>query len=239
MKKLHKLAIILKTRDYRQAFIRHGVAAGVEHDPLFASFKEGLKTIVDIGANRGQFALAARHHVPGARLLSFEPLQEPAEEFRIVFRNDPQVELHQVAIGPQQGSQVMHVSKADDSSSLLPISDLQIHYYPGTGERETRTVEVMQLEAVVKPGAIEQGALLKIDVQGYELEALKGCRSLLDSFNYVYVECSYVSLYTGQALAGEVTEYLNQAGFNLKEVYNLARDKAGNPIQGDFFFSRE
>ena len=239
MKKLHKLTLIFRTRAFRQAFIRHGVAAGVEHDSLFASLKAELKTIVDIGANRGQFALAARHYAPGARILSFEPLQEPAAVFRNVFRRDPLVELHQVAIGPQHGSQLMHVSIADDSSSLLPISDLQTRYYPGTGERETRTVEVMPLEAVLQPGVIGHGALLKIDVQGYELEALKGCCSLLDSFDYVYVECSYVALYTSQALVGEVTEYLNQAGFSMTNVYNFARDRAGNPIQGDFLFRRK
>lgn len=239
MKKLHKLLRILWKRDYRRALLRYGVAAGVENTQLLASIGAGLRTIVDVGANRGQFTLAARHHAPGARVIAFEPLQEPAQIFRAMFAHDQQVELHQFAIGPQPGEGLMHISKADDSSSLLPITDLQPRYFPGTAERSTRAVEVRTLDSVLQPEAVSRPALLKLDVQGYELEALRGSSALLDAFDYVYVECSYVALYSGQALAGEVTEYLKQAGFNLSYVYNLARDRSGNPIQGDFFFSRK
>ena len=238
MKKLHKILRILGTRDYRRALLRYGVAAGVENTQLLASIGAGLRTIVDVGANRGQFTLAARYHAPGASVIAFEPLQEPAQVFRAMFAHDQQVELHQFAIGPLPGEGLMHISKADDSSSLLPITDLQTRYFPGTAERSTRTVEVRTLDSVLQPEAISQPALLKLDVQGYELEALRGCSALLDAFDFVYVECSYVVLYSGQALAREVETYLTSAGFFLEEVFNPYYANSPQPIQADFFFRR-
>ena len=95
------------------------VLAGTEHRHVF---KTNLETVVDIGANRGQFALAVRRWAPKARIVSFEPLNDAANTFRNVFKKDSGVILHQAAIGPQAGEATIHVTAADDSSSLLPIS---------------------------------------------------------------------------------------------------------------------
>jgi hypothetical protein len=110
--------------------------------------------------------------------------------------------------------------------------------FPGTGEIAQQTVSVGPLDAFVSVSDVQPPALLKIDVQGYELEALKGCETMLDRFAHVYVECSFVELYAGQASASEVADYLHRRGFVLKGVYNLTYDGAGLAIQGDFLFSR-
>jgi len=62
---------------------------------------------------------------------------------------------------------------------------------------------------------IRDPALLKLDVQGFELSALQGCGRLLERFRYVYVEASFIELYVGQALATEVIGFLFSRGFNL------------------------
>jgi hypothetical protein len=130
----------------------------------------------------------------------------------------------------------IHVSRADDSSSLLPISDLQTGLFPGTAEKETRAVTVKPLDRILETKDVLAPALLKIDVQGYEREVLEGCASLLPCFSYVYVECSFLELYTGQALAHDVVDLLSGNGFALEGVYNLTYDKAGLAVQGDFLF---
>ena len=116
MIKGRKLAAILKLPYYRKKLLRHRVAAGVEH----ARVLSGLDccTVVDIGANRGQFALVARQCQPDARVISFEPLPAAASKFRAVFANDDRVTLHEVAIGPVPRDATIHVSQRDDSSSL-------------------------------------------------------------------------------------------------------------------------
>jgi len=191
---------------------------------------------VDIGANCGQFALISRKCFPTAMIDSFEPLAEPADRFEKVFSGDANVHMHRLALGASEGETTIHVSQADDSSSLLPIGRVQTDLFPGTGEREERIIRVAPLDAILSGQDIQKPALLKLDVQGFELEALQGCESLLDKFDYIYCECSFVELYEGQAMAHEVIDYLSRHGFALSGVYNITYDNKGLAIQADFLF---
>ena len=237
--KISKLFKIFQKYYYFKALAQFGVAAGVEHAKMLEHLKsDDFQTVVDVGANRGQFALVARKHFPNAKIVSFEPLKEPAALFRRIFSSDPLVVLHEMAIGPEEKEMAIHVSRADDSSSLLPITVLQNSLFPGTDEKEIRLVQVKPLEAVLSAKDIKSPALLKMDVQGFERDALEGCKSLLASFCYVYVECSFVELYAGQSLAHGVISFLSEFGFALGGVYNLGYDKEGTAIQGDFLFKK-
>jgi len=208
----------------------------VEHERVLSGLD--CRTVVDIGANRGQFALVARRRLPQARILSFEPLPAAAATFRAVFAGDDRVTLHEVAIGPAPGNATIHISRRDDSSSLLPITSAQVALFPGTAEVATDIVRVAPLREFIPAAKIEAPALLKVDVQGYELQALRGCEDLLSRFAYVYVECSFVELYASQALAGEVIAWLRERGFRLRGVHNMDYDRDGRAIQADFLFAR-
>lgn len=230
-----KLAAILKSPYYRSKMFRHRVAAGVEHGRVLSGFE--CSTIVDIGANRGQFALVARKCQPDARVISFEPLPAAAAKFRAVFAGDDRVTLHEVAIGPGPGNVTIHVSKRDDSSSLLPITSTQVALFPGTEEVATATVRVAPLREFIPASDIKPPALLKLDVQGFELEALRGSEDLLDRFAYVYVECSFVELYTDQPMADEVIAWMRERDFKLDGKHNTVHDRDGRAIQADFLFA--
>ena len=206
--------------------------AGVEHKAIL---NRPLSTVIDIGANRGQFALAARA-ISGAKVFSFEPLPEVALLFQKVFSDDLSVKLHGAAIGEKAEKKLIHLSARDDSSSLLEIGEAQSNFFPGTHEIGTLEVEVGPLDKYLTKEDIVRPAMLKLDVQGFELQALAGCRSLIDSFDYVYCECSFVELYKSQKLAGEVINYLNALGFGLTGVYNPSYDRDGNCIQADLLF---
>jgi FkbM family methyltransferase len=219
-----------------RAFLLHGVAASTESASGIAGLE--VVTAVDVGANRGQFSLLLRHCFPGARIIAFEPLPDPASRFRELFEGDSKVHIHQCAIGPNLGEATMHVSLRDDSSSLLPITESQTRLFPGTGERGTVTVDVGPLDSSVDASEIVEPALLKVDVQGFELEALKGCEGLLRCFRYVLVECSHVELYAGQAIAADVISWLERRGYVLSGVFNVSKDREGSEIQGDFLFER-
>ena len=146
--------------------------------------------------------------------------------------------LQYVAIGSDAGETNIHVAVADDSSSLLPISAIQESLFPGTGEIRTETIKMGRLADFVSVGDINIPAMLKLDVQGFELEALRGCEDLLECFAYVYAECSFVELYTGQPLADEVILWLRERNFHLRGVYKVFYDNKGQAIQGDFLFKR-
>ncbi|HEC96597.1 MAG TPA: FkbM family methyltransferase [Nitrospirae bacterium] len=233
--KLLKLYNILREPLFARALLK-GTAAGTEHRRFLQNLNCGH--VVDIGANCGQFAVISRRCFPNARIDSFEPLSEPAARFERVFAADANTHLHRCAIGSEKTTMTIHVSERDDSSSLLPIGQNQTDLFPHTGEREVRETPVLPLHEVIDAEEICSPALLKIDVQGFELEVLKGCRSMLDHFSYIYIECSFIELYKGQALAYEVIDFLHKHGFFLSNVYHMSYDHEGRAIQADFVFER-
>lgn len=220
---------------FLSALIVHRVAAASEHRCVITS---DLATIVDIGANRGQFSLAVRRWAPDAKVFAFEPLADPSARFRELFRKDSKVCFNQSAIGPTEGETAIHVSANDDSSSLLPITDTQTSLFPGTEEVCTETVEINRLNKFLSTDDIIPPSMLKIDVQGFELPALVACEDLLYCFSYIYVECSFLELYEGQTLAGDIIAWLTDRHFIFKGIYNTLYDSKGMPIQGDFLFRR-
>ncbi len=233
---LTKILRVIWIREYRCALLRARVFASTEHDRILAGLQ--LNTVVDIGANRGQFALCIRRLYPQAQIFSFEPLSKPTHAWMRNFRGDTRAQLFKKAIALQSGSATMHVSRWDVSSSLLPFAQAQHDNFPLTEEASREVVETTTLETCVEERLIQGQALLKLDVQGFELSALQGCGRLLERFRYVYVEASFIELYVGQALATEVIEFLFSRGFKLVCVANLSYGASVRPIQADFLFSK-
>jgi FkbM family methyltransferase len=217
--------------------LRKGSAAGVEHRQVLQNLE--CDFVADVGANRGQFALIARKLFPQAKIHSFEPLEEPGQIFKKVFHDDPNVTFHPCAIGPEKSVSTIHVTRDDDSSSLLPIAEAQSSMFSGAVEKETRQVTVLPLSQALEGASLPPASLLKIDVQGYELEVLKGCEDILRKFSHLYIECSFVELYEGQALAHQVIAWLAQRNFILTSVHNLYYAGNGLALQGDFLFARQ
>lgn len=237
IRRIKKLSVILGSGHLPWIrALRHGVPASVEHRSLLDTLN--CRTVVDVGANRGQFALAVRRRWPTARIISFEPLGAPAATFRKVFGGDRDVTLHEAAVGPIAEVATMHLSRRDDSSSLLAITELQDTIFPGTEEVGTAQVRVAPLASFIGDDELQGPVLLKIDVQGFEFEVLRGCEPLLGAFDRIYCECSFVELYEGQRMAADVIGWLAERRFPLAGVFNVAYDRSGHAVQADFLFVR-
>ncbi len=233
-RKFRKLLKLMAVGRWRRAVLTHGVAATIEHHALLRARK--FDTIVDVGANRGQFSLAARHWQSDARIFAFEPLASAADVYAGVFSADAGVTLFRSAVSSVRGVAQMHVSKREDSSSLLPISELQTTHYQGTDAKGSIEVAAAPLVDFLSPDQVRGAALLKIDVQGFELEVLKSSIDLLGKFAAVYVEVSFLPLYSGQALAHQVIDFLREQGFAVAGVANLSLDSEGTALQVDMLF---
>lgn len=219
---------------FRRALFQ-GVSPSHEHRAMLKSLGK-LNTIVDVGANVGQFALLASRVQPAAIIHSFEPLSDAAKKFLAVIGENPQVRLHRCALGVDDSVLNIHVTSQADSSSLLSPK-LQADYFPGTHLVRTEEVVVHPLHAVVSREEIRSPALLKIDVQGFEAQVLEGCGAVLSSFDWVFVELSFVELYSGQTLAPEIIDWLHARNFELFSVYTDPNSyKNGLMVQGDFLF---
>lgn len=230
-----KALALFPNRRFRRA-LNHGVAAAIEHRHLTSL---AARTVIDVGANRGQFALLAAESFPEARILAFEPLSEAARGFARVLGGEPRIELHRVALGRREGRMPLNVTARDDCSSLLGITPAQLELAPGSQVVRTEWVEVAPLTRFLHQTEIVRPALLKIDVQGYEGEVLEGARPLLPHFDAVYVEASFRELYAGQTLVGRIFKLLQGEGFRLNQLCNLVCDHRSEPIQADFDFRRK
>jgi FkbM family methyltransferase len=230
--KADKLCRLLADRDYRSALLGTRVAAAVEHDRVV--FPRSYATIIDVGANRGQFALFARRRFPDSALLCFEPGPTAFTTLRAVA--GPEARCVRCALGSEHGLAALHVARADDSSSILAPTALQTTTFAKTVIARDIEIEVKTLDSFI--GAITTPYLLKVDVQGYELEVLRGGTRLLEDDGDLLLECSFKELYAAQPLADEVVAFLRPLGYHLRGVYSVSHGADGAPLQGDFFFTR-
>jgi Methyltransferase FkbM domain len=65
--------------------------------------------------------------------------------------------------------------------------------------------------------------LLKLDIQGFELEALRGARAVLERTNVIHCEVEFTDIYAGQPLFSEVELHLRERGFELIDIIHQAR----------------
>ena len=231
---LRKLLFSLSHPSCWQA-LAHRVAPTIEHRELVRSLDIDL--LIDVGANRGQFSLITRLEHPTLPIHAFEPLPSEAAIYRKVFSRSGMVTLHEIALGDKTGKANIHLSRRADSSSLLPIGQLQTNHFPSTEEVGTLEINVGVLDELQEVWRRSQKALLKLDVQGFELNVLKGAQQALKHCAYVYAECSEVPLYTGQALYPEVLAFLSAREFSpVRRVNEQFVD--GKLVQADYLFHR-
>lgn len=239
LRRFFKLCKILLANNkyWNKALLKYKVAPAIEHKKFISNLK--IDTIIDVGANRGQFALLVKKTHPHAKIYSFEPLKSAYCVYKSIFINDPSITIFNCALSYKSGQQIFHVSQQEDSSSLLPISKKQNDIFPGTAEKETQIIETKKLSDCVFRNQLGDHCLLKIDVQGSELEVLRGSIELIPDIEFVYVECSFIQLYKDQPLANEVIKYLQERNFTLTGIYNTHYDNEGCAVQSDFLFTQK
>jgi FkbM family methyltransferase len=212
------------------------VAPSVEHRDVLASLS--IDCLIDAGANRGQFSLMTRLEHPTIPIHGFEPLPSEGKVYQQVFAGDSKVTLHAMALGETAGTADIHLSRRADSSSLLPIGKMQSKIFARTEEIGTLKVPVARLDDLRDVWGPARNALLKLDVQGFELSVLKGAKRALKHCAFVYAECSEVPLYTGQALFPEVESFLAREGF-LPIRRTNEQIIGGQLIQADHLFQKK
>lgn len=234
LRRVRKATLLLQSPAWRRAALR-GVAAAVEHRRV--PFGLDLATVVDVGAHHGQFALLARELYPDADVICVEPLAQAQERLWTIHGRDNKVRIMPFAAGETHRRDTLHVSNKTDSSSLRPILGPYVAAFPGTEESREVEVDVRPLDALVQ-GPVRRPALLKIDVQGGELDVLRGATALLAQIDVAFVECSFVEFYGGQALADQVIAVLATRGLRLVGVYSVVRDAGERCLQADMLFRR-
>jgi len=232
LRKVRKLARISRVPLYRRG-LRLGVAATIEHES--ARLGTDYRTVIDVGAHHGQFALFAAKSFPRARIYCIEPYEPSRRRLARLSELVSRITVFPFAATRRAGPIPFHVSRMTDSSSVLPILTSYTAAFPGTEEVSEEVVQGLPLDEILRDVEIPGPVLLKIDVQGSETDVLAGAAQTLAAVEAIYVECSFVEFYEGQALAGEVISCLNER-FALAGVFGIVRDRSGRCLQADLLF---
>lgn len=179
----------------------------------------GLKDplIVDGGANKGDVTALLLHHFARPRIHAFEPIPYLAERLVQRFRRHPSVTVHQCALGEREARLDLHITNNIVSSSIFRPSATNIGVHgAAVAIDHSVPVSVVALDERLS----DQVDIIKLDLQGYELCALKGALRQLAGARAVLVEVEFLSMYDGQSDFTGIHEYLVAKGYRLLNLYD-------------------
>jgi FkbM family methyltransferase len=187
--------------------------------------------IIDAGANVGQTTERYLRVFPRARIHAFEPNPPIFAKLRKAHGRKRNVVLNQLALGAKEEMADLLVGNHPGTSSLLPKNEL---LSPAWRFNSSVPVDVTTLDDYTRTRAINRINILKMDLQGYELEALHGGARLLShrKIDIVFLEVMYKPLYLGAPKASELHAFLIQAGFRLHSRYEQGK----SPTFGDWLY---
>jgi FkbM family methyltransferase len=174
----------------------------------------GIDTVLDVGANVGQYGSALRARGYRGRIVSFEPNPEDYRLLAERAERDRSWEAAGVGLGAEDGFAELNVSGFSVFSSMLKTTEFVETVDRRSRAERTVRVPVTTVDAVwaerVRPGA---RVLLKIDTQGYERAVLAGAPRALEQVVGVQIELSLRGLYAGQPAIDEILGLLRERDF--------------------------
>jgi len=187
-----------------------------------------INTVIDIGANTGQFARLIHHLVPQSDIYSFEPLASCFEELQREMGRVKQFRALKYALGEEDGEVDMHRSEFSPSSSLLTMKQLHAKLFPYTAKTWVERVPMRTLDGVATDLQFRDNVLVKIDVQGYEDRVIRGGGRTVSRAKALIVETSFQPLYASQVLFDGIYSMLKELGFS----YTGSIDQLHSPLDG-------
>jgi FkbM family methyltransferase len=200
-----------------------------------------IDLVLDVGANKGQFASEIRHCGYAGRIVSFEPLSQAHGELLQSNAWDPKWDAYpRCALGDHDGEVEINIAGNSYSSSILPMLEAHRSAAPESAYEGKEIVPIKMLDAVAGQYLKDARApFLKIDTQGFEWKVLDGARDTLPHLKGILVELSFVPLYEGQHLWREVIDRLEAEGLSLWAFMPVFSDQAsGRTLQVDGIFFR-
>ena len=200
----------------------------------------GVSTVLDVGANHGQFAKELRAGGYRGRIVSFEPLGAAYAALEEAAREEPLWSCHRLALSDVEGDVELHVAGNAVSSSLLDMEARHLEAAPESRYVGVERVAQTRLDALVDELNLPAGGVyLKIDVQGLESRVIEGARAVLARIVAIESELSLVPLYRDQLLLREMLDLLDDAGYDPVSLESAYADpRNGHVLQVDGIFLR-
>ena len=194
-------------------------------------------TVVDIGVNHGQFLHLAKRLWPGANILAVEPNAALAAKAKAIYGEDPNVTVESCAVGAANGEIEFFVTANDQNSSTHRPSDAFHDDRANDGVVRTEKVPMKRVDALLDGCA--EPMLLKIDVQGAELEVLEGAGDRLADVTVIVIESPFETAYEGAAGFDDIYRFLTAKGFRYEGALGQLNSKTtGRVRQEDSVYVR-
>jgi FkbM family methyltransferase len=219
---------------------RHLVAVNVENTVDARRVKvlrsRGVGTLLDIGANKGQYATLLRRHGFSGHIHSYEPVSGPFAVLSGAAARDYRWDVHQVAVSDVPGELVMHVAQNTSHSSALPVRSGYVAVTKASHVVAEETVRATTLDELAAD--VAKNFAIKIDVQGLEARVLDGGAAALARAEVLEMELNLINSYEGETLAPGLLERVFDMGFRLALVDNIGVDAEGGAIAFNGLFVR-
>jgi len=206
---------------------------------LLTNFK--IDTVLDVGANSGQFALQLINDVGYTkRIISFEPLTSAFEALKENAKSNPNWEVFNFALGEIDETRDINIAGNSISSSMLNMLPSHLQSAPQSKYIGKETITIKTLDSIFGDLCSKENKIyLKIDTQGYEIKVLKGAMKSLRNIDTVQMEMSLIPLYEGEMLFNELYNYMTAMGYSLVAIEpGFSDKKTGQLLQVDGVFHR-
>ena len=229
IKKLNKFIKLIKHEAWRKGLLNN-IAANIELENLIKDLY--FETAIDVGSNKGQFILLVEKLFKNKTIYSFEPISEVYEKQKKFFKNKKNIFFYNIGVGEKLSKKNFYITNRQDSSSFLKV-EKNIKKNNDYSIKEKREVGIKSLDEIMTGKNLITPILIKIDVQGYEFEVLKGSANLLKKIKYIIAEVSDNEIYTNQPIANEIIEYLYNKNFT------ILKENLPTKISNSSFFQRD
>jgi FkbM family methyltransferase len=224
--------------------LRH-VGVQINRSPTGAEWRRirlmeanAIDTVVDIGANEGQYAERLREMGYRGSIHSYEPLPEVFARLSARSRADSKWHVFEAAVGETAASVTLNVAANTESSSILTIAQRHLDAAPEAKTVSTVTVRATTLDDILRPLSAHR-TMLKIDTQGYEDRVLAGGAAGLHKVQMLEIELSLCEVYSEQVLFRDMDARIVAAGFRLASLAEAFTDfRTGELLQVDAIYVR-
>ncbi len=192
---------------------------------LFSKYQ--VNVVIDVGANKGQYAQSLRRAGYKGRIISFEPVGRHFDELQRRSAHDPLWTVHKVALGREDGFVEMNVVPGT-LSSMLPPTDFGAQRYERLQAAELEQVPLRRLDGLLDElfaDLTDPRPYLKLDTQGFDLEAFAGLGKRVEDFVGMQSEVAFLQIYQGMPRMPESLAVYEAAGFEVAGLHPVTRER--------------